>query len=47
MARVKAEEWDRRPMPKQPEPAYLLNLRERVRGVRDHLGLWAEAPGAG
>ncbi len=44
MARVKAEEWDRRPMPKQPEAAYLLNLRERVRGVRDHLGQWPAPP---
>jgi glyoxylase-like metal-dependent hydrolase (beta-lactamase superfamily II) len=42
MTRVKAREWDRRPLPKQPEPAYLLNLRERVRGVRDHLGRWPE-----
>jgi glyoxylase-like metal-dependent hydrolase (beta-lactamase superfamily II) len=44
IARVKVEEWDRRPMPKQPEPAYLLNLRERVRGVRDHLGRWPDRP---
>jgi glyoxylase-like metal-dependent hydrolase (beta-lactamase superfamily II) len=28
--RVKAGEYDRRPQPKQPEPAYLLNLRARV-----------------
>ncbi len=28
--RIKAGEYDRRPQPKQPEPAYLLNLRARV-----------------
>jgi glyoxylase-like metal-dependent hydrolase (beta-lactamase superfamily II) len=27
---VKQEEWDPRPEPKQPEPAYLLNLQARV-----------------
>lgn len=27
---VKAGEYDRRPQPKQPEPAYLLNLRARI-----------------
>ena len=31
MARVKSEEYDPRPMPKQPEAAYLLNLEARVR----------------
>ncbi len=46
MDRVRAEEWDDRPMPKQPLGAYLLNLRERVRCVRDDLGLWAEEPAA-
>ena len=30
MQRVKAEEYDSRPDPKQPLPAYLLNLRARV-----------------
>lgn len=30
VARVKAQEYDPRPHPKQPEPAYLLNLRARV-----------------
>lgn len=31
MARVKEKEYDPRPAPKQPEPAYLLNLEARVR----------------
>jgi 2-aminobenzoylacetyl-CoA thioesterase len=30
---VKAEEWDPRPCPKQPEQPYLLNTRQRVRVV--------------
>ena len=30
VSRIKAEEYDPRPQPKQPEPAYLLNLRARV-----------------
>lgn len=34
-ARVKAEEWDPRPYPKQPEPAYLLNLRARVKHLAE------------
>ncbi|MBU0514243.1 MAG: MBL fold metallo-hydrolase [Proteobacteria bacterium] len=46
MDRVRAEEWDARPLPKQPLAAYLLNLRERVRCVRDDLGLRAEGPAA-
>lgn len=29
--RVKEIEWDPRPYPKQPEEAYLLNTRARVR----------------
>lgn len=38
MQRIKAEEYDDRPMPKQPEPAYMLNLEARVR----HLALLRE-----
>ena len=34
-ARVKAEEYDPRPLPKQPEPAYLLNLQARVRHLAE------------
>lgn len=44
VARVKAQEYDPRPHPKQPEPAYLLNLRARV----SHLaGLRPAAAGPG
>ncbi len=31
--RVKAEEWDNRPWPKQPESAYLLNIWQRVNTI--------------
>lgn len=31
--RVKAVEWDDRPWPKQPETAYLLNTRQRVKTI--------------
>jgi glyoxylase-like metal-dependent hydrolase (beta-lactamase superfamily II) len=31
--RIKAEEWDPKPAPKQPEPAYLLNTRARVKNI--------------
>jgi len=37
VARYKAEEWDRQPYPKQPEPAYLLNLTARVRHLAELL----------
>lgn len=30
VSRVKAIEWDKRPWPKQPEAAYILNTRQRV-----------------
>lgn len=35
VARVKNEEWDPRPGPKQPEPAYLLNTEARVRHIKE------------
>jgi glyoxylase-like metal-dependent hydrolase (beta-lactamase superfamily II) len=35
--RIKAEEWDPRPLPKQPEPAYLLNTRARVKNIRERM----------
>jgi len=35
--RVKAFEWDPRPWPKQPEPAYLLNTQARVKAVRERM----------
>lgn len=34
--RVKALEWDPMPMPRQPEPAYRLNLEARIRSVLGH-----------
>jgi glyoxylase-like metal-dependent hydrolase (beta-lactamase superfamily II) len=30
VARVKSQEWDPKPLPKQPEPAYVLNTEARV-----------------
>jgi hypothetical protein len=33
VAHVKALEWDSRPWPKQPEPAYILNTQARVSRV--------------
>lgn len=33
ISRVKALEWDDRPWPKQPESAYLLNTRQRVKTI--------------
>jgi 2-aminobenzoylacetyl-CoA thioesterase len=42
VARVKAQEYDPQPQPKQPEPAYLLNLRARV----SHLAGLRGAPAA-
>jgi glyoxylase-like metal-dependent hydrolase (beta-lactamase superfamily II) len=35
--RIKAEEWDPRPSPKQPEPAYLLNTRARVKNIWERM----------
>ncbi|MBN1277693.1 MAG: MBL fold metallo-hydrolase [Deltaproteobacteria bacterium] len=35
--RVKKIEWDPNPFPKQPEPAYLLNTRARVRNILDRM----------
>jgi 2-aminobenzoylacetyl-CoA thioesterase len=37
MERIKAEEYDTNPRAKQPESAYLINLRERVGRVADKL----------
>lgn len=33
---VKAREYDPKPSPKQPEPAYLINLEARIRHLADH-----------
>ncbi len=35
--RIKALEWDNRPWPKQPETAYLLNTRQRVKIIWDRM----------
>jgi glyoxylase-like metal-dependent hydrolase (beta-lactamase superfamily II) len=35
--RVKAEEYDSRPHPKQPEPAYLINLEARIRHLAESM----------
>jgi glyoxylase-like metal-dependent hydrolase (beta-lactamase superfamily II) len=35
--RVKMLEWDHKPMPKQPEPAYLLNTEARVKSLWQRL----------
>ncbi len=35
--RIKAEEWDPRPLPKQPESAYLLNARARVKNIWERI----------
>ncbi len=35
---IKAWEYDPKPEPKQPEPAYVINLEARVRAVARHLG---------
>jgi glyoxylase-like metal-dependent hydrolase (beta-lactamase superfamily II) len=37
VARVKAEEWDSRPWPKQVESAYVLNTRARVGNIRERM----------
>ena len=34
---VKAYEWDQKPWPKQPESAYLLNIRARVNKIRESM----------
>jgi glyoxylase-like metal-dependent hydrolase (beta-lactamase superfamily II) len=38
VARIKAEEYDEKPLPKQPEKAYLLNLRARVSHLAERMG---------
>ncbi len=35
--RIKAEQWDPKPLPKQPEPAYLLNTRARVKNIWERM----------
>jgi glyoxylase-like metal-dependent hydrolase (beta-lactamase superfamily II) len=38
MTRIKAVEYDDKPEPKQPEPAYLLNLEARIKAVGKRIG---------
>lgn len=35
--RVKALEWDTNPLPKQPEPAYMINTRVRVKHILERM----------
>lgn len=37
MTQVKKKEYDDQPFPKQPEPAYLLNLEARIRAVKNKM----------
>ena len=37
VTRVKAVEWDERPLPKQPEHAYVLNTRQRVEKIWERM----------
>ena len=37
VTRVKAVEWDERPLPKQPEHAYMLNTRQRVEKIWERM----------
>ena len=37
VSRVKAVEWDNRPWPKQPESAYILNTRQRVKTIWERM----------
>ncbi|MGE5842333.1 MAG: MBL fold metallo-hydrolase [Deltaproteobacteria bacterium] len=41
--KIKEIEYDPLPMPKQPEPAFVINLEARIRSVLKHLGLEKEA----
>jgi glyoxylase-like metal-dependent hydrolase (beta-lactamase superfamily II) len=38
VVRIKAVEWDNRPLPKQPEKAYVINTRIRVRNILQKSG---------
>jgi len=39
LQKIKETEYDPLPTPKQPEPAFLINLEARIRSVLKHLGL--------
>jgi hypothetical protein len=37
VTRVKADQWDNQPVPKQPEQPYLINTRQRVEVIRKRM----------
>ena len=37
VSRVKEVQWDNRPWPKQPEPAYILNTRQRIEKIWERM----------
>lgn len=37
-ARVKSDEWDPKPLPKQPLEAYMMSTKTRIRTIQKHLG---------
>ena len=37
VARVKTDEWDEKPLPKQPLEAYLINTKTRVKTIQKHM----------
>ena len=39
LERIRETEYDPLPMPKQTEPAYMINLEARIKSVLNHLGL--------
>jgi hypothetical protein len=39
LAKFRKTEYDALPTPKQPEPAYMINLEARIKSVLNHLGL--------
>jgi len=39
LKKIKETEYDPLPMPKQPEPAFVINLEARIKSVLNHLGL--------
>ena len=43
IARVKAAEWDPRPLPKQPERAYLMSTKARIKTLLERMKKTGEA----
>jgi glyoxylase-like metal-dependent hydrolase (beta-lactamase superfamily II) len=44
LQKIKETEYDPLPMPKQSEPAFVINLRARIKSVLNHLGLEKGSP---